>query len=186
MTTTLVIIHLSSLDSYCDLEYEATNSRDNSYDLAFRMVGRVQDHKGPVVIVDQGWLFTGRESRPRGQFLTGIETSNEDYRKFQSDVEELGVQKQHGPDRDILWMKFDEQYTSWGEFLPEFDRLLKKLGTEKVLLRGLFFEEKGGCVTETYNHLKSVGMPVEIMLDAVGCTEEYYGPEEDLPGGYTR
>lgn len=186
MSEPLVIIHLSSLDSYADLEYEATESRDNAYALAFRMAERVLKHQGPVIIVDQGWLFIGRESRPRSRFIDEVGLPDEDYQTFQSDVDELGVKEQRGPDRDILWLKFDEQYTPWEDFFKVLDQVLQDLDAKKVILGGLFYDDEGGCVTATYNHLKAIGMPVEAALDAVGGCGEYFEPGEDLPGGYTR
>jgi hypothetical protein len=185
----LVLIHLSSLDSYADLEYEATGDRDGSYELAYRMADAVLKHQGPVFIVDQGWYGLGRESRPRWRFLDQIGVDEENgmsYQQWQEGVEELQTYQQRDPKRDITWIKFDEQYTSWDEFLPLLEGLLKKAGTDKVTLGGLFFEPdlSEGCVTHTYQFLQKL-FPTTVPLDLVGCASDFYGPEEDLPGGYT-
>lgn len=184
----LVIIHLSSLDSYADLEYEATEDREYSYDLAFRMAAAVLKHQGPVFIVDQGWYGLGRESRPRWRFLDEIGVGREggmDYEQWQ-EVDELKTHQQHGPERDITWVKFDEQYSEWDKFFRLLTRLLKKAKTAKVVLGGLFFEHdlSEGCVTATYQFLEKL-YPTKVALDLVGCISDFYDPGEDLPGGYT-
>lgn len=186
----LVIIHLSSLDSYADMEYEATEDREGSYDLAFRMADAVLKHQGPVFIVDQGWYGLGRESRPRWWFLDEIGVRREggmDYVQWQEKVDELKMVEQRGPERDITWIKFDEQYSEWDKFLNLLKRVLKKVKTAKVVLGGLFFEHdlSEGCVTATYQFLKKL-FPTEVALDLVGCVNDFYEPGQDLPGGYTR
>lgn len=187
----LVIIHLSSLDSYADLEYEATEDREGSYDLAFRMAAAVLKHQGPVFIVDQGWYGLGRESRPRWRFLdeigVGSEEGGMDYERWQEKVDELKTYQQRGPERDITWIKFDEEHSEWDKFLKLLTRLLKKAKTAKVVLGGLFFEHdlSEGCVTATYHFLKKY-FPTEVALDLVGCVNDFYEPGQDLPGGYTR
>lgn len=184
----LVIVHPSSLDSYTDLEYQATESRDTAYDIAFRLGEAVLNHKGPVIIVDQGWLFLGRESRPRNRFIDEIgmwEAPAGGYQAFQ-ETEPLTVHEQHGPYRDITWIKFDEQDAAWADFLPLLDKILKERGVKSARLGGLFYEhdQSEGCVTEVYNHLRKI-MPVEVALELVGCISDFYEPGEDLPGGYT-
>lgn len=186
----LVLIHLSSLDSYTDLEFEATQERGGAFSLAFRMAEAVLQHKGPVVIVDQGWLFVGRESRPRSQFLyeLGIDDwtkGNLRYEDWQK-IEELEISEQRGPYRDITWIKFDEQYSSWDDFLPLLEKTLKGLNVARVVLGGLFFEHdlSEGCVTETYKFLKD-RLPTRVAAELVGCVSDYYVEDEELPGGYT-
>lgn len=186
----LVIIHLSSLDSYADMEYEATEDRENSYDLAFRMADAVLKHKGPVFIVDQGWYGLGRESRPRWRFLDEIgvgvwEMGGMEYERVM-ELEELKSLQQHGPYRDVTWIKFDEQNTPWDRFLLRLKRLLKKVKTQNIILGGLFYENdmSEGCVTATYQFLKKL-FRTKVALDLVGCVSDFYKPGEDLPGGYT-
>lgn len=186
----LVIIHLSSLDSYADMEYEATGDREGSYDLAYRMADAVLKHKGPVFIVDQGWYGLGRESRPRWRFLDEIgvgvwEKGGIEYERIQ-EIKELESLHQRGPYRDITWIMFDEQNSEWDKFLKLLRRLLKGEKTEKVVLGGLFFESdlSEGCVTATYKFLKKL-FPTRVALDLVGCVSDFYEPGQDLPGGYT-
>lgn len=186
----LVIVHLSSLDSYADMEYEATEDRENSYDLAFRMAEAVLKHQGPVFIVDQVWYGLGRESRPRWRFLDEIgvgawEKGGIEYERIQ-EIKELESLRQRGPYRDITWIKFDEQNSEWDKFLKLLKRLLKEAKTDTVVLGGLFFEHdlSEGCVTATYQFLKKL-FPTKVPPDLVGCVSDFYEPGEDLPGGYT-
>lgn len=186
----LVLIHLSSLDSYADMEYEATEDRENAYDLAFRMADAVLKHQGPVFIVDQGWYGLGRESRPRWRFLDEIgigvwDKGGIEYERIQ-EIKELESLGQRGPYRDITWIKFDEQNSEWDKFLRLLKRLLKKTKTAKVVLGGLFFESdlSEGCVTATYQFLKKL-FPTKVAPDLVGCVSDFHEPGEDLPGGYT-
>lgn len=182
MSEALVIVHLSSLDSYADLEHSKTDDYENAYDLAFRMAKAVLEHKGPVFIVDQAWLFVGRESRPRTRFLEEIEMPEEAYEK---DLPEKGFYQQRKP-RNISWILFDEQDTSWEDFFAILDQQLAKAGVESVVLGGLFGDDRGGgCVSHTYQHLKEF-LPARVDLAIVGCVEEFYEPGEELPGGYTR
>lgn len=179
----LVVVHLSSLDSYTDIEYEATEDRERSYEIAYNLGEEVLKHKGPVIIVDQGWLFIGRESRPRGQFLDDVMT-REDYEAFQA-TEPLDVYEQLGPHRDITWIKFDEDEAAWADFFPVLDRVLKDRGVKSARLGGVFYEPdlSEGCVTEVYKHLRKL-MPVKVEADLVGCVSDFYDPGEELPGGY--
>lgn len=50
MTTALVIVHLSSLDSYAEQVGERAGAQ-----LANRIVAAIREHDGPVYIIDQAW-----------------------------------------------------------------------------------------------------------------------------------
>lgn len=184
----LVLIHLSSLDSYTDIERDYTGDDENGYRLAYDILGEIETSKGPVFIGDQQWLFVGRESRPR--------------RHLWNYIEELDR-------KDITWVRFDEQdegEVGWEKFLKKLDRWLDKNQITKVSLGGLFWEDdlSEGCVTHVYKHLKKREMPVTVLLQAVGSVgdleaigeahreearengEEVEEPEPgELPGGYT-
>ena len=175
----LVIIHLSSLDSYTDMEREATGSDDTSFELAFNISNVIKKFNGPIFIGDQEWLFIGRESRPRARLMDEIE---EVYKK--------------GPrewDPRITWIQFDEQDEEdrgWDKFLMKLDKWLKKNKITRVALAGLFFEQdlSEGCVTHVYKFLKK-RVQVKVLLEAVGCVSWidalWEGPKGQLPGGYT-
>jgi hypothetical protein len=109
-----------------------------------------------------------------------------EYERIQ-ELKELKSLRQRGPYRDITWIKFDEQYTDWKDFLRVLDRHLKAVKSAEAILGGLFFEHdlREGCVTEVYKHLRE-RFPVQVMPDLVGCVGDFYQEGEDLPGGYTR
>lgn len=183
----LVIIHLSSLDSYADIEHEASGEYTHSYQLASDMAKAVLEHKGPVFIVDQGWLFIGRESRPRSYFEEEVGV---DYDEIHKKVEAAfqgqdPVYQQHEP-RDITWIIFDEEYEDWDVFLGLLRKKLKEAKVDKVVLGGLFFESdlSEGCVTFTYKELLKT-IPTKVDPGLVGCISYFYGKDEELPGGYT-
>lgn len=183
----LVIIHLSSLDSYSDIEKEASGDYTHSYQLASDMAEAVLKHDGPVFIVDQGWLFVGRESRARGSFIEEIGVDYDQVQKLaeEGDVFEIQTYEQHEP-RRITWIRFDEEYEDWGSFLDFLQKKLKEAKVDKVVLGGLFFESdlSEGCVTFTYKELLKT-IPTKVDQGLVGCTSYFYGKDEELPGGYT-
>lgn len=183
--TALVIIHLSSLDSFTDLEYLATGERDDGYALAYQMSEAVNAHQGPIIIVDQMWLFYGRESRPRTHFLENIGVDFDDYEKW--GLGEGDVYEQEKP-RKITWIRFDEQGQDWDEFLALLEKTLKKLRVKDVLLGGLFYEHdlSEGCVTHTYKFLRD-RIPTKVEHHLVGAANAHCEPDDkgNLPGGYT-
>lgn len=184
--TALVIIHLSSLDSFTDLEYMATGERDDSYALAWQISQAVNAHQGPIIIVDQMWLFIGKESGPRTHFLEDIGVDFDDYQEWGSD-QEKSVHEQEDP-RKITWIKFDEQDQDWDEFLALLEEILKELKVTDVLLGGLFYEHdlSEGCVTHTYKFLRD-RIPTKVELHLVGDANAHCEPDDqgNLPGGYT-
>lgn len=187
----LVLIHLSSLDSFTDMEREVTGDSELGFDLAFRIVRTIEKFKGPIFVGDQDWDFVGRESRPRARLMDGIEQLSK-----------------RGPREwtpRITWVHFDEQEEGeegWRKFLAELDRWLKKNKITRVSLGGLFYEDEkySGCVNTVFDHLieklpvkidlevvQGTGTIDELMADAEEEGEE--GDESDegeLPGGYTR
>ena len=183
----LVLIHVSSLDSYADLEKESSGDYDHSFQLAGDMAKAALEHKGPVFIADQGWLFIGRESRPRQYFVEEIGVEYEDLHKKAEEVLQGKdpVYEQHEP-RDITWILFDEQFQDWTEFLDLLRKKLREAKVDKVLLGGLFFEHdlSEGCVTFTYKELLKT-LPTKVDEGLVGCISFLYDKDEELPGGYT-
>lgn len=193
----LVVIHLSSLDSYSDMEHEASGEISHAYGLAARIEQAILHHEGPVFIVDQAWLFIGRQSWPRAGVIDSLGIPDDAYAKT---LVETGEYRQQAPkkggtsrfgekvsQREIFWIRFDEQDSDWDPFLKDLIRRLKAAGTDQVLLAGLFFEPdlSEGCVTYTYEVLRKV-FPTRVDRDLVGCSSDFFGPEDELPGGYTR
>lgn len=153
MTEALVVIHLSSLDSYADAAHDLTGHWLDAEELAENLSEAILTHAGPVYIVDQNWLFIGRESRPRDRLLDAIE-----------------------PRKDIVWIEFDEQMEEpgWSRFLRTLVRRLKKDRITSVRLGGVWFdpELKIGCVTYTYRFLRKF-LSTIVDRSIVGCEEDF-------------
>lgn len=141
----LVIVHLSSLDSYT-----AQVGRDKGEDLGWALTEAILDHKGPVVIVDQGWETGYRESRPREALLEAIKKR-----------------------LDITWLEFDEALSDWEPFLKKLARTLTELGVASAVVGGIWYHPslKSGCVSHVYRHLMAL-MPTKVDKGIVGCESE--------------
>ena len=125
--TALVIVHLSSLDSYT-----ADAGPDAGDELGYNIAEAIVHHDGPVIIVDQGWSLGYRESRPRQEVLRRIKVRN-----------------------GIIWMRFDEATDDWPPFLLYLKKRLEELMVGKVTVGGIWYdpELKSGCATEVYLYL---------------------------------
>lgn len=150
----LVLIHLSSLDSFADMEREVIGGDENSWGLAFRIAKVIEQFQGPIFIGDQQWRFIGPESRPRARLI--------------SKIEKMGQE-------DITWVHFDEQEEGekgWEDFLRKLGEWLRSNRITRVFLGGLFFKEdlSEGCVTYVYQFLQD-RLPVKILHEAVGSEE---------------
>lgn len=158
----LVLIHLSSLDSFGDIDFSLTGNYENTWELAYRIVDVIEHFKGPIFIGDQQWTPMGLESRPRQHLLSELERLDR---------------------KDITFVLFDEQNQSWDKFLYTLLKWLHRNRITKVSLGGLFWapDLSEGCVTHTYKFLKEQ-LPVKVLEEAVGEVSK----EDDLPSGYTR
>ena len=125
----LVIVHLSSLDAYT-----ADRGFDEGEALALNISQAILEHDGPVIVVDQGWPFYGRESRPRQLVLSEIEPRSD----------------------KILWIGFDEAEEDWGPFLSRLKTMLDDFGVTDVVVGGLWFNPtlRSGCASTVYAYLK--------------------------------
>jgi hypothetical protein len=151
----LVIIHLSSLDSYTQQGVESGNWGLGD-DLANGIIDAILNHKGPVYIVDQGWSLGPRESRPRARVIESIEG------------------------RPVQWIQFDEDKESWDRFEKEMTRILRRDGVTKVVLGGLWWQSdlEGGCVTETYLRLRK-NFKVKVNEGLVGCESDFDDSQDE-------
>ena len=129
----LVIIHLSSLDSYSDMSEDAVGDYRHGVALGERIADAVVTHDGPVFIADQQWILSFPDSAPRREALYKI--------RFRPDV---------------TWIRFDEQDQSWTPFLADLRRRLRRAGVTTVRLGGLFYQadHRSGCVTRALLYLK--------------------------------
>lgn len=141
----LIIVHLSSLDSYTD---QVGSSQGE--ELATNILYAILEHKGPVYIVDQGWETGHRESLPRERLLKRIE-----------------------PRQDIVWIHFDEAEDDWLEFIQNLQERIEADKITHVVLGGLWYTPslKEGCVTEVLTQLRGF-RPVRVDDMITGCVEE--------------
>lgn len=125
----LVIIHLSSLDSYTHTAKEA-GDRSLGDLLADALITEIQNHRGPIYIVDQGWDPDRPESRPRLRVLNALK-------------------------KKVTWIHFDEAEQDWDEFENDVVRILNRDGVKDVVLAGVWLRKdlSSGCVSEAYLRL---------------------------------
>jgi hypothetical protein len=137
----LVIVHLSSLDSYTD--YAGVEGEQ----LASRLTLAILEHQGPVIIVDQGWELGPRPSRPRAQLLREI-----------------------APRQDIVWIRFEEAEESWDDFFPKLYAALDDVDAGSAVIGGVWHDPSlhTGCATFVYLNLRQ-RMPATVDEDLVGC-----------------
>lgn len=145
----VVILHLSSLDSYAD-----AYGLDEAEALAGRMKDVVLNHHGPVYIVDQRWPLGSPDSGPRDRFVHQVQLA-----------------------RDIEWIHWDESIRDWEDFLREFGATLKDDGVRLVFLGGIWYDPGGsmGCVVDG---MKILGKRLKVRIDEriVGCIPEHKQP----------
>lgn len=140
----LVIVHLSSLDAFT---FEAGETE--GFSLAEDIAGAIIRHKGPVIIVDQGWPLQGDESVPRQRLLEDIQ----------------GV-------KGIIWIRFDEETQDWDPFLRKLRQQLRNLNVRKVTVGGVWYNPnlKSGCATEVFVYLRQF-FEAKVDESLVGCEE---------------
>jgi len=126
----LVIVHLSSLDSYTHTAKEAGDKSLGDL-LADALIEEIRKHKGPVYIVDQGWDPDRPESAPRLRVLNSLK-------------------------RKVTWIHFDEADQDWDDFDRDVFRILERDGVDRVVLAGIWYRKdlSSGCVTEAYFRLQ--------------------------------
>jgi hypothetical protein len=149
--TALVIVHLSSLDSYTEAAREEAGDESLGMLLADAIADEVLQHQGPVYIIDQGWSLGRRESRPRESLMLKIADR-----------------------KDIVWIKFDEDTDDWDEFLADLVALLKKDRVKRVVIGGIWYDPElhEGCATEVYLHLRR-HFYTNVNYRIVGCEGDF-------------
>lgn len=151
----LVIVHLSSLDSYTAMELDAGGDGSRAWRLATGLASAVRKHKGPVVVVDQEWSFgPSRHSAPRKDVLQAMTERSPSL----------------GP---IEVMHFDEDYQAWGPFLRRLRKMLKDLKVKSAVVGGIWYdyELQSGCATHVFLDLRKI-LPTRVDGDLVGCESD--------------
>ena len=104
----LLIVHLSSLDSYTDEKGQKQGER-----LAFQMVQAICGYPGPVFVTDQGWEYIGKQCRPR-----------------------LAVEKALQNHPHVVRFHHDEALHEWDEAMRKLGDLIRATGTTHLGHRG--------------------------------------------------
>ena len=133
--TALVLVHTDSIDSF------ASESPEQAEQLALSMGMSVKSHKGPIIVVRQGWS-------PRTRYA----------RDFLHEAENSGAH----------FVKFDEDTQKWNPFLEKLRLLLDRLNVDKVELGGLWYTDnlRSGCVSRTYKYIRKY-FPTKVLMDIV-------------------
>ena len=144
--TALLIIDLSSLDSYTDL-----NGASAGEELSFVLLDAMLLHAGPVFLTDQEWEGAGRLSRPRRTLEEGLKARP-----------------------DIVRVHFDEASQDWEEGMQELGGLLRDQRVDHVVLGGLWATLNGssGGVNEAMRLLEQQGFACRIDFSLCGLEEE--------------
>ena len=145
---TLVIVHLSSIDSYRDFY-----GVDPAIQLAADLKVVIITHPGPVVVMDQECE----------------EIISEDAKVLRASV--LDLQRL----RDITIFHHDElvDVSPWQDGMKRLAKVLRGMGTTRVRLGGLWASESGttGCVHETQGQLRARNIPCWIDHSLVALEE---------------
>lgn len=132
MIETLIIVHLSSVDSYIS-HYGVGPAQRMINDIRFA----ITSHPGPVVVMDQGWDFISEDAKQLRQMVLDMQSIYSNMVVFH-----------HDEMMDI---------SPWQDGMKELARLLRKLKTSRVRLGGFWTSENAtsGCVHETQRHLRA-------------------------------
>ena len=138
----LLIVHLSSLDSYvweCGIEL--------SERLCDALIRTITMYPGPLVITDPGHALIGKESRPRASVLEWVRRRGQ-----------------------VTWFAHDEEADDWDEPMQRLGQLLRSLGITHVRIGGVWATENGrhGCVNETLKYLAAQGFVCWMDADLCG------------------
>lgn len=123
----LVIVHPSSIDSF------AWNvGQDEAEELLSNIALAVNEHPGPVIVIDQGW--TERLAR------------------------RLRDEIRHFAKNDLVWIHFDEDEEPWSALWPKLSAALEEVGARSAWVAGLWWSNdlESGCATTVYNHLREI------------------------------
>jgi hypothetical protein len=129
----LVLVHVSSLDSYRETIHELCGdkyaAKEAARALTESLVEAAIRHKGPVVVIDNGW---------DGHFV-------DDFR---------AAVRQKRP--DAIWVAHGEDARSWESLFRELDLILAVTHATRAIVGGVwwFADGSAGCVNAVLGHLK--------------------------------
>lgn len=146
----LVIVHLSSLDSYTQQAKEAGRPL-LGWVLANNIAEAILAHDGPVYIVDQSWPYAGTQSDPRKHVVARI-----------------------GKRTGIAWIRFDESEQDWEPFLARLRRRLAKDRVSRVIVGGIWYDPglETGCASTVYVFLRRF-FKARVDRLLVGCESDF-------------
>lgn len=148
MQEALIIVHLSSIDSYVDYYgVEAAQHLINDLRLAI-----VQHVAGPVIVMDQGWTEISEDARILRQMVLDMQA-----------IYPALVLFHHDEMCDI---------SPWQDGMRDLARLFRKLQVSRARLGGLWTSESGvtGCVHEVQRQLRARNIPCYV--DRAICAQE--------------
>lgn len=140
----LVIVHLDSISAYA-----AEYGEEDADALADRIIAAIRAHRGPILVMTQGWPAPPRRS-PHGRILTAL-------RQWEGYLDWWDA-----PDNEEGWEGVEME-------LPI--HLYRRMNADRVILAGCWMEHVGqremGCVNYTHT-LLSRHLPVVVAEDLVG------------------
>jgi hypothetical protein len=144
---TLVVVHLSSIDSYVQF-YGFYPAQLFINDLRFAII----THAGPVVVMDQDWTEISDEAQQLREMVLDLKKFHHNFAVFHHD--ELC---------DV---------SPWQDGMKALAKVLRGLGTQRVRIAGLWASQDGssGCVHEVQRQLRSRNIPCYV--DAKLCAFE--------------
>lgn len=171
MKTALVIVHLSTIDSYAWAVGEGKAKQ-----LAGRIIHAIHKHRGPVYIISEilRWACGKRGEVHSSSRRTAPLTQTTWRPGLRPD------QFWNGPLRNqitsavsdvpAIWIDFDEDVGDWKRFLPSLKRRLSRDQVTNVVVGGVWYDPKlaTGCATEVYLYL-AARMSTKVDKSIVGC-----------------
>ena len=128
---TLLLVHLSSLDSYTDEKGQVQGKG-----LGMKMAQAISTYPGPVFVTDQGWEFIGKQCQPRK-------------------IVEEALQKHSC----VVRIHHDEAIHEWDEAMQNLGDLIRSYGISHLAIGGIWAssDNSEGCVNETRKLLEQQG-----------------------------
>ena len=149
MSETLVIVHLSSIDSYVDF-YGIEPAQKMVNDIRFA----IATHIGPVIVMDQGWQEISEDAKLLRQMVLDLQVVY--------------------PQR-VTVFHHDEwcDISPWQDGMKNLAKILRKLKTNRVRLGGFWTSETAtsGCVHEVQRQLRARNRPCYIEKEICALEE---------------